>query len=270
MIEKEAQIENITKDIKLYSNNAISIATFLGGPLAAGYLIGKNFKALDKPDEARKSIILGVVVTIILLGTLFFLPEEIMDKLPNQFLPVIYTGIVWGIVNWKQGEILKIHKQNNNPFYSGWKAAGIGFTSALILFLAIFGFVYLAEDNEFYETEIFEEYSTELEIFSRNESETLVFYDYLRTQSSQFLVRELDMLIIPKWEENIEIINKTNALEDFPSELRKYNDKLLEYTELRLQAFQLFRKSIKEDSNEYDEQLDQIHQDIEKALERLE
>lgn len=56
MSEIGSKIENKTKDIKLYSSKSISGATFLGGPLAAGYLIGEKLKALDKPDEGRKSL----------------------------------------------------------------------------------------------------------------------------------------------------------------------------------------------------------------------
>lgn len=36
---------------KLYSQKGISIATFFGGPLAAGYLIRQNFIALGKEPE---------------------------------------------------------------------------------------------------------------------------------------------------------------------------------------------------------------------------
>jgi hypothetical protein len=51
----ELKLENKTEKIKLYSSKAISGATFLGGPLAAGYLIGENFKAINKPTEGRNS-----------------------------------------------------------------------------------------------------------------------------------------------------------------------------------------------------------------------
>jgi hypothetical protein len=88
--------ENNTKDIKLYSSKAISGATFLGGPLVAGYLIGENFKALDKPNEGRNSLIIGIISTIILFGGIFMVPENMIDKIPTQLIPIVYTGIIWG------------------------------------------------------------------------------------------------------------------------------------------------------------------------------
>lgn len=117
MTETELKTQNNTKDIELYSSKAISGATFLGGPLAAGYLIGENFKALDQPTEGSYSLIIGIVSTIILFGGIFMLPESIMVIIPQQIIPLIYTGLIWGIVEWKQGDVLKAHKENNNSFF---------------------------------------------------------------------------------------------------------------------------------------------------------
>lgn len=264
MTETELKTESIKKDIKLYSAKAISVATFLGGPLVAGYLIGENFKAIDKPTEGRNSLVIGIVATIILFGGLFMIPENIIDKIPQQIIPLLYTGIIWGMVEWKQGDILKAHKENNNSFFSGWRAAGIGLISLLILGIGIFAYVFVSTDHE-----IYEKYDTELAQFYENESETLVFYNNLSTETNNSLLKELDEKTIPKWKENIAIINKTNQFENLPSELIKQNEILLKYSELRVQAFELFRKAIKEDTDEYAPQLDEKHIQINKELDKL-
>jgi hypothetical protein len=264
MTEQELKKENNTKDIKLYSSKAISGATFLGGPLAAGYLIGENFKALDKPNDGRNSLIIGIISTIILFGGIFMIPENLIDKIPQQLIPIAYTGIIWGIVEWKQGDILKSHKENGNSFFSGWRAAGIGFISLLILSIGIFGYIFLSTDNELYE-----KYDAEIAKFSKNETETLAFYNNLNTKSNFSLLKELDKKIIPKWKENIKIINETSQYQNLPSELIDQNEVLLKYSELRLQAFELFRKAIVEDTDIYSEQLEQIHIQIDKELEKL-
>lgn len=264
MTDTKLTTENNTKDIKLYSSRAISGATFLGGPLAAGYLIGENFKSIDKTIEGRISLIIGIISTVILFGGILMIPENIIDKIPRQIIPLIYTGIIWGIVEWKQGDILKAHKENNNLFFSGWRAAGIGFISLLILGIGIFGYAFLSTDNELYE-----KYDAELVQFSKNENETLVFYDNLDKKTNFSLLKELDEKTIPKWKENIEIINRTNQLKDLPSELIKQNEILLNYSELRVQAFEIFRKAIKEDTDIYAEQLEKIHMQINIELEKL-
>ena len=256
--------ENNTENIKLYSSKAISGATFLGGPLAAGYLISENYKALDKPDIGRAALIIGIVVTVILFGGIFMLPETIIDKIPRQIIPLIYTGIIWGIVEWKQGDILKAHKENNNSFFSGWRAAGVGIVSLLIIGIGIFGYVFLSTDNE-----LNEKYDAEIAQFSKNENETLIFYDHLNTETRNSLIQELDEKTIPKWKENVEIINKTNSFKDLPSELNEQNQILLRYSELRIKAFELFRKAIKEDTEKYAPQLEKIHKEIDNELGKL-
>jgi hypothetical protein len=264
MTEIENQIENTTKNINLYSSKAIGGATFLGGPLAAGYMISENFKALDKPDEGRKSLIVGIVTTEILFGGIFMLPERIIDKLPSQLIPLIYTGIIWGIVEWTQGDILKAHKENNNSFYSGWKAAGIGLISLIIIGIGIFGYAYIESSNPAYEI-----YDTKIAEFSKNENESLTFFDNINFKSNSTLLTELDNKVIPKWKSNIQIINELNSLDGLPSDLLKQNKALLKYSELRLEAFLLIRKAVSEDTDKYDSQLNMLNIKIDKELKKL-
>ncbi len=264
MTELEINKESNTRDIKLYSSKAIGGATFLGGPLAAGYMIGENFKSLDKPNEGRNSLIIGIVTTILLFGGIFVVPENIIDKIPRQLIPLIYTGVIWGIVEWTQGDILKAHKENRNSFFSGWRAAGIGLISLLIIGVGIFGYTHIKSNNPVYEI-----YDTELAKFSKNENETLVFYEHLNTETNYTLLQELDNKTIPKWKENVAIINNINSLENLPSELLEQNKTLLKYSELRIKAFELLKKAIKEDTDKYSLQLEQVHKEINKQLEKL-
>lgn len=143
----EIKSENLTKDIKLYSARAIGGATFLGGPLAAGYMIGKNFTAIGKPEQARNSLLIGIVSTLLLFTGLYLTPENIIDKIPGHLIPLAYTGIIWGMVEWKQGAILKSHKDNGNSFFSGWKAAGVGIISLLLILIGIFALAFFDLNN---------------------------------------------------------------------------------------------------------------------------
>jgi hypothetical protein len=256
--------ENKTKDLKFYSQKAIGIATFIGGPLAAGYLIRENYLTLNKPDEGKKSLIIGIVSTIILFTGIFMIPENIIDKVPNQILPLIYTGIIYLIVDKIHGKILNQHKENGNEFFSGWKAAGIGLISLVILLIGIFGYIFLSPDGVEYE-----KYDTEIAVFSKNEKETLVFYDHINTETRNSLIQELDDKIIPKWKENVEIIKNSNKIENLPFELLQQNKTLLKYSELRLKAFELFRKAISEATEKYSQELEQIHLEIDNELKKL-
>ena len=83
---------------KLYSQRSIAIATFFGGPVAAGYLVKKNYNALNQPENGRTAFIIGVIATILLFLGLFLLPESIIDRFPNKLIPAVYTGIIYLIV----------------------------------------------------------------------------------------------------------------------------------------------------------------------------
>ena len=97
---------NDTKDIKFYSQTAIGIATYLGGPLAAGYLIRENYKSLDDLENGNKAFIIGILSTILLFTGIFSIPETILEKVPNVALPAVYTLIIYFIVE-------KIHGGNS-------------------------------------------------------------------------------------------------------------------------------------------------------------
>lgn len=256
--------ENTTKDLKFYSQKAIGIATFIGGPLAAGYLVRENYLNLNKPNEGKKSLLIGIISTVLLFTGIFMIPESIMDKVPNQIIPAVYTGIIYLIVEKIQGTILNQHKENDNVFYSGWKAAGIGFISLIILLIGIFGYAYLSPNGE-----EFEKYDTELAEFSKNETETLVFYDHINTETNNSLLQELENIAIPKWKENIEIIKKSNTIENLPSEILEQNKTLLRYSKLRLKAFELFKKAINEDMTIYEQELEQVHKEIDEEIKKL-
>ncbi|WP_162343772.1 hypothetical protein [Cyclobacterium salsum] len=125
---------------KIYSTRAIAIATFVGGPLAAGYLVKKNYETFEQPDHAKKSLVIGVIASIVLFAGIFLIPEEAIDSIPSALIPLIYTVIIYLIVESIQGERLKDHKASNGAFYSAWKAAGIGAIATLITIAVTFLF----------------------------------------------------------------------------------------------------------------------------------
>ena len=258
--------ENRTRDLKFYSQKAIGIATFIGGPMAAGYLIRENYRSLDELEKGKTAFIIGVLSTLLLFVGIFLIPESILEKVPNQILPAVYTGIIYVIVDRIHGAILKQHKDSGNEFHSGWKAAGIGTVSLIILLAGIFGYAYLSPEGE-----MLDSYDKEMQVFMENEEETLKIYDVINSNAkpSISLLQELDNSTIPKWRENIAIIEKTNGFENLPQELVDQNKLLMEYAELRLEAFKLLRTAIHEDTDKYSFELDNLYLKIDEVLEKL-
>jgi hypothetical protein len=260
----ELEKENKTKNVKFFSKKAIGIATFFGGPLAAGYLIRENYLSLNKPDEGKNALMIAIATTFLLFTGIFMIPESIMDKIPRQILPIIYTAIIYYIVDLKHGEILKLHEENGNSFYSGWKAAIVGFLSLLVICVFVFIGIYSTSNDESLDL-----YDTKMEVFYKNETESIEFYNHLDTKSNFALIKELDEMVIPKWEQNIKIIDEASKIADLPGEVKAMNVELKKYSRLRIKAFNLFKKAIKADTNAYTNELHKIHAEIDAQLKVL-
>lgn len=256
--------ENSNQSVLFYSANAIQLATFLGGPLIGGYLMRENYRALGEEQKGKQAFLWGVVTTILVFGGLLALPSTVSDRIPNYVLPAIFAGVIRWIVEVKQGDVLRQHKEQNRGFYSSWRAAGLALISACMIALTVLATVFLWPNDPAYEA-----YQTQLDVFTQNEQETLVFYDDLYTKSREELLEELTTLILPKWEENIKLVQQVQQLENFSSELQEHQNNLLQYSELRMAAFKLFQRAIEEDTEQYREEIEKIHQEIGVVLEQL-
>lgn len=135
---------------KIFTNKAISVATFFGGPIAAGFLISKNYKVFGDENAARNSIFIGIISTILLFVGIFMIPEHIIDMIPQPLIPGIYTAIIAGLVEKLQGRKIKDFLSENGQKASNWQAAGYGFIGLLIIsaFLVVMIFAIPTEGYE--------------------------------------------------------------------------------------------------------------------------
>ena len=121
-----------------FSPRQVYIGTFVGGPLAAGYYLSKNFKLMEKPALDTACKVLGVIFTIMLFGVTFQLPKDF----PNTLIPIVYSAVAASIV-W-QWQITKeeVEAVDLYTFQSNWRVAGISLASLLLtvagLFLVVF------------------------------------------------------------------------------------------------------------------------------------
>ena len=101
---------------KFYSQKIILIATYLGGPIATGILMRKNFNVIGKKKEANYALFLGFFTMILVLVGLYFMPDNIAEKIPNVMFPALYTGAAYFILEKVQGKELTEHKLNGGGF----------------------------------------------------------------------------------------------------------------------------------------------------------
>lgn len=254
---------------KLYSQRAIAITTYLGGPLAAGVLIRENYKTLEKGKQGKYAFIIGVVSTIIILVGIFLIPEKIINKIPNVLIPIVYTGIISLIVEKIQGADLKSYKENNQKFQSLWKAAGIGAVCLAIILAVIVLIAFIAGDfantNSKFDAVT---YDKELAKFTENETASLKVFNSIETKSPETICGELNSGL-NLWKQNKSIIESVSKLKDMPEQLSKQNEKLKRYCDLRIEHFETLKKAMTDNTGKYSSQINEIGLKIEKVIEEI-
>lgn len=261
-------MEVITRNVqkrKLYSLNNIGLATFLGSAIAASFLIRQNYIALGDKDKGNLALFIGVSATLLLLIGIGMLPEQIIDKLPLRILPIIQIAIIHTIVEKIQGDALRAYKISGQPFQSNWKAAGIGIISCLFLFGIIWGQVFCDRISYAYSAMTF--YEQQVEKFNSNRWESMVFYDHVDTHTKEELVAELNNHTIPKWEENIAIVEELEAHPFLSVEYTSHIHFLRKYSELRLEAFHLLKTPYQVDMNKQSVKLEKIYAELDSLIE---
>ena len=249
---------------KLYSEKAIMIATFFGGPVVAGYMMGENYKALNEEKLGVRSFVTGLLFSILMYAALFTLPDTILDSIPSVFIPAAYTFIVALIFHKYQKAAVLKHKENGGKFYSGWKAAGIGGLFLIVQIAVIFLFVYLVVPDFQVNT-----YDRGIEQFAKNETEALKAYDILQTGTKKQILFHLRENGIDLWQENLDILDNLDKIEGLPDELREQDALLRRYCNLRIVSYRILEKMVLEQTDKFAPKLDSLQNEIDLVLKDL-
>ena len=128
---KVFQKKEAVSRVGLHTQKNIVAATFLGGPLAGGYLIFRNFRNLGNDDAGEHSLLIAIIAAVVIFGNLPFL-------LPEQFqllsIHVVSAAIVFYLVRSYQRQHIKKHLEKGDQKASLWKAVAVGLI-ALVLSL---------------------------------------------------------------------------------------------------------------------------------------
>jgi hypothetical protein len=121
--------------IRVYSPVQVGICSFVGGPIAAVFVLWKNFQSLGKNSLAKQTLAWGVLLTLLLFSTIPFLPE----KFPNTIIPLAYTAFALSINRQHQMSKKAISASELHQVHSGWNVLGIsvGFLVATLAVLAL-------------------------------------------------------------------------------------------------------------------------------------
>jgi hypothetical protein len=128
---------------KVYRDKVIYRATFLGGPLVAGYMMASNFKVFGENEKAKWTWFWTIFFTVALFGTLFFLPQNLLDKTPKYIIPLLYSIATLSIVKHYQGQKIDAHLSAGGQKYNGWRAFTISLIGLAIILIPVLGTYYV-------------------------------------------------------------------------------------------------------------------------------
>ncbi|MCU0437383.1 MAG: hypothetical protein MUC49_05665 [Raineya sp.] len=123
---------------KIYSDRALWIGSFVGGPLVAGYFLAENFKVFNDSQKANKTWIITIIGTIIIFGGLFLIPNDI--NIPTPIIPLIYTSIAYSTGLYFQKKLMTKHIENGGVFYSWWRVIGIALLGLIFTVLPVLAY----------------------------------------------------------------------------------------------------------------------------------
>lgn len=130
-----------TNDIeaKYYNGRSIFVASMIGGPIAAGWLMAKNFKAVNKGEFSMATNIISMLLTIAIIYGVFQIPEE-MD-VPNMMIPIMYSALYILVFNMTQDKLIEERLTDKKEYYpllyAIVSAIVIGLLTGLALYLVV-------------------------------------------------------------------------------------------------------------------------------------
>ncbi len=134
-VKNNNSIETTTIENQFWTRTQIFVATLFGGPLSGCYLVARNFHALGDSDLEKKWYIGGAIFTILLVVSLYMIPQQYLNVIPGPVIPIAYT---FGIHSYTklQRNLIEQTTTDGITKYSWWKVLGIaiaGFVLTIIL-----------------------------------------------------------------------------------------------------------------------------------------
>jgi hypothetical protein len=128
---------------KVYNTNAFTIATILGGPLAAAYMASSNFSSFGEANKGRYAWMVAVFLLVIAMG-ISLVPG--LDRIPNFIYVLLFLFIVQLLVHRFQAKQIRQHIQEGGQLYPVSRAIVVGLIFMIVLVVVIFGIAYLLDN----------------------------------------------------------------------------------------------------------------------------
>lgn len=114
---------------RIYAQRGIMIASLLASPLAFGFLMTKNCRALEQRAKIKQAWLLSIGALVVVLALAYVLPESVPT------FPFLFLNAAFGYYapQYLLGKEMEEHVANGGPLYSNWRAAGIALLVVVVL-----------------------------------------------------------------------------------------------------------------------------------------
>jgi hypothetical protein len=122
----------------LYSPHQVSVAAFIGSPLAAAWFLRLDFLALGDPRRAAQMIYRGVAFTVVVLTIAYFLPENF----PNVAFPFFYSLAISLYAKSIFDLPYRAHIEAGGDKGSWWTVLGVSSLVSIAILAVVFAVLY--------------------------------------------------------------------------------------------------------------------------------
>jgi RsiW-degrading membrane proteinase PrsW (M82 family) len=126
---------------RLHSLSAIGVATFFGGPFAAGYLIYRNFIGLGQPRRAKQAIVWFGAGGLAALYVTWHTPADVISFMLSVGIPQLVVVLV--ATRLMQGQAIAAHRLAGGEMHSNWFALAAGIAIGMSVKALLYGVSYV-------------------------------------------------------------------------------------------------------------------------------
>ncbi len=100
-----------------------------------------------------------------------------------------------------------------------------------------------------------------------NEEEALQLFSLLETADTKKIIDFIDQTGIPAWEKNILVLNELDQIEGLYPEFIDQNKTFRAYCNIQVETYQLIRKAVLENTDQYDAKIEKNNLRVEALFE---
>ncbi|MEM8816918.1 MAG: hypothetical protein AAGE85_13915 [Pseudomonadota bacterium] len=123
----------------LHSANQVSVAAFLGGAFAGGWLMSRNFAAVDDQAQRKKSMAGGLLLSAVFAFAAMWLPTGF----PNSTIPAVTVATFTAWYHFRLKSVFAAHLEDGGAKASWWKTIGLSLLALIPTFIIFLLVIFL-------------------------------------------------------------------------------------------------------------------------------